>query len=63
MLTQVDSGMSTTLMEVIVNHLRDEAKAPQSKDKYVQTKNGRCHLRKTTMGWELLIEQNDKSES
>ena len=55
MLTQVDSdGMSTTLMEAIVDHRRDDEKALQHHDKYVQTKNGRRHLRKTTKGWELL---------
>ena len=49
MLTQVDSdGMSTTLMEAIVDHQRDDEKALQHHDKYVQTKNGRRHLRKTT---------------
>ena len=64
MLTQVDSdGMSTTLMEAIVDHLRDDEKALQHHDKYVQTKNGRRHLRKTTKGWELLIKWKDKSES
>ena len=42
MLTQVDSGgMSTSLMEAIVDHQRDEAKAFQHQDKYVRTKNGR----------------------
>ena len=46
MLTQVDSdGMSTTLMEAIVDHQRDDEKALQHHDKYVQTKNGRRHLR------------------
>ena len=64
MLTQVDSdGMSTTLMEAIVDHRRNEEKALQHHDKYVQTKNGRHHLRKTTKGWELLIKRKDKSES
>ena len=64
MLTQVDSdGMSTTLMEAIVDHRRDDEKALQHHDKYVQTKNGRCHPRKTTKGWELLIKWKDKSES
>ena len=53
MLTQVDSdGMSTTLMEAIVDHLRDDENALQHHDKYVQTKNGRHHLRKTTKGCE-----------
>ena len=32
-------------------------------DKYVQTKNGRHHLRKAMKGWELLIKWKDKSES
>ena len=64
MLTQVDSdGMSTTLMEAIVDHQSDEAKALQHQDKYVQTKNGRHHLSKSTKGWELLITWNYKSES
>ena len=64
MLTQVDSdGMSTTLMEAIVDHRRDKEKAFQHHDKYVQTKNGRRHLRKTTKGWELLIKWKDKSGS
>ena len=64
MLTQVVSdGMSTTLMEAIVYHQRDEDRALQHHDKYVKTKNGRCHLRKTTKGWELLIKSKNKSES
>ena len=64
MLTQVDSDcMSTTLMEAIVDHRRDEEKALQHHDKYVQTKNGRHHLRKTTKGWELIIKWKDKPES
>ena len=46
-----------------MDHLRDEAKALQHQDKYVKTKNGRCHLRKITKGWELLIKWKDKSES
>ena len=63
-LTQVDSdGMSTTLMEGIVDHRKDEEKGLQHPDKYVQTKNGRHHLRKTTKGWELLIKWKDNSES
>ena len=55
--------MSTTLMEAIVDHRWDEEKALQHHEKYVQTKNGRRHLRKTTKGWELLIKWKDKSES
>ena len=41
MLTQVDSdGMSTTLMETIVDHRRDDEKALQHHDKYVQPRMG-----------------------
>ena len=41
MLTHVDSdGMSTSLMEAIVDHRWDDEKALQHHDKYVQTKNG-----------------------
>ena len=38
MLTQVDSGgVSTTLMEAILDHQRDEEKTLQHHEKYVQT--------------------------
>ena len=64
MLTQVDSHvMSITLMEAIVDHRKDDEKALQHHNKYVQTKKGRRHLRKTMKGWELLIKWKDKSES
>ena len=64
MLTQVDSdGMSNTLMEAIMDRQRDEEKALQHQDKYVQNKNGRHHLRKTNKGWEILIKWKEKSES
>ena len=46
-----------------MDHQRDEEKALQHHDKYVQTKNGRHHLRKTRKGWELLIKWKDISES
>ena len=46
-----------------MDHQRDDEKELQHHDKYVQTKNGRYHLRKTTKGWELLIKWKDKSES
>ena len=57
------ASMSTTIIEAIVDHRRDDEKAHQQHDKYVQTKNGRRHLRKTTKGWELLIKWKDNSES
>ena len=51
MLTQADSdGMNTTLMEAIVDHRRDDEKELQHHGKYVQAKNGRCHLRKNRVG-------------
>ena len=64
MLSQVDAdGMSTTLMEAIVDHKKDESKAVHADDKYVYSKSGRKHLRKTTTGWSLLVRWKDQSES
>ena len=64
MLTQVDSdGYSLTLMEGIVDYRRDEAGAVSKQDGYVVTKRGQKQLRKTTVGWSLLVRWKDQSES
>lgn len=63
MLTQVDSeGFSTTLMEAIVDHRRDPAVATSKDDKYVITKSGQKRLRKTTVGWKLLVRWRNGNE-
>jgi hypothetical protein len=57
MLTQVDSdGYSTTILKVII------VAVPEA-DKYVYTSSGQKRLRKTTVGWSLLIQWANKSEA
>ena len=64
MLTQVDyEGFTTTMMEGIIDHDRDENTAVHIKDKYVKTYSNQRRLRKSTAGWKLQILWKDKSES
>ena len=64
MLTQVDSdGYSTTILKAIINYRKDEAVAVPKADKYVYTSSGQKRLRKTTVGWSLLIQWANKSEA
>jgi hypothetical protein len=64
MLAQVDpDGFSTTLMEGIVDHRKDQNKAVSADDAHVTTKTGQKRLRKTTIGWDLLVRWKDQSES
>eukprot|EP00957_Ditylum_brightwellii_P209841 15363496-Ditylum_brightwellii.AAC.1 len=64
MLTQVDyEGFTTTMMEEIIDHDRDENTAVHVKDKYVKTYSNQRRLRKSTPGWKLQILWKDKSES
>jgi hypothetical protein len=56
MLTQVDSdGYSTTILKAIIDYRKDKAVAVPKADKYVYTSGGQKRLRKTTVGWSLLI--------
>ena len=62
MLTKVDSyRYSLSLMDSIIDHQRDPSQAIPIEDKYITTKSGQKHLRKTTKGWKLLIKWKDKS--
>ena len=64
MLSQVDSeGFSTTIMEAIIDHKKDESTAISKEDMYVVTRRGQRKLRKTTCGWKLLIKWKDETES
>ena len=64
MLTQVDSdGYSTTILKAIIDYRKDEAVAVPKADKYVYTSSGQKRLRKTTVGWSLLIQWADESEA
>eukprot|EP00957_Ditylum_brightwellii_P079278 6028655-Ditylum_brightwellii.AAC.1 len=56
MLTQVDyERFTTTMMEGIINHDRDENTAVYIKFKYVRTYSDQKRLRKSTAGWKLQI--------
>jgi hypothetical protein len=57
MLTQVDSdGYSLTMMKGIIDYKRDDAVViPKSDMYYVVTSRGQKKMRKTTIGWKLLV--------
>ena len=64
MLTQVDSdGFSLALMEGIINHTKDEATTVPMEDKYLIPQSEQWHMRKTTVGWKLLVKWRDQSKS
>jgi hypothetical protein len=65
MLTQADSdGYSLTMMEAITDHRKDESVAVPMIDKHlVVTPSGQKRLRKTAVGWSLLVKWADGSES
>jgi hypothetical protein len=64
MLTQVNSdGYSLTMMEAIIDYRKDDAIAIPKEDMYVVTRRGQKRLRKTTIGWSLLVKWADGSES
>ena len=64
MLTQVDSdGFSLSLMEGIIDYKRDDSIGISKTDKYITTSRGQRRLRKTTVGWKLLVKWRDQSES
>jgi hypothetical protein len=64
MLTRVDSDdYSLTMMKGIINYKRDDAVAVPKSDMYVITSHGQKKMRKTTIGWKLLVQWADDSES
>ena len=64
MLTQVDSdGYSSPLMEGIVDFEKDEATAIPRSEGAVVTGRGQKRLRKSTVGWKLLVRWRDGSET
>ena len=64
MLTQVDSdGYSLTMLDAIIDYHKDEAVAVPKNDSHVVTPRGQKRLRKTTVGWKLLVKWKDQSES
>ena len=64
MFSQVDSdGYYNLLMDGIIDHRKDPAKAVPMEDKYLITRSGQRRLRKTTQGWDFLIAWKDGTES
>eukprot|EP00957_Ditylum_brightwellii_P185274 14107957-Ditylum_brightwellii.AAC.1 len=56
-------GFTTTMMEGIIDHDRNENTAARMKDKYVRTYSNQRRLRKSTTRLKLQILRKDKSES
>jgi hypothetical protein len=64
MLTQVNlDGYSLTMMKGIIDYKRDDAVAIPKSDMYVVTSLGQKKMRKATIGWKLLVQWTDDSES
>ena len=64
MITQVyHEGYSATMMNGIADYKKDDVVAISKADKYVITRRGRRHLRKSTVGWKLLVQWKDGSET
>ena len=64
MLAQVDqNGHSTLMMKEIVDYRKDSATAVPMSDRYLVTPSGQRRSRKTTKGWDLLVEWKDGTQS
>ena len=64
MLSQLDSdGYSLTMMEAITDYQKDDTVAVPKTDKYLTTPFGQKKMRKTTVGWSLLVKWADGTES
>ena len=63
-ITQVDSDAFTlNMMDGIIDYQKDTATAPTKDNKYIVTKCGQKKIQKTRVGWELLVQWRDQSES
>ena len=64
MMSQVDiDGYSVTRVKAVVDHRKDPEVAVAKEDGYVTTKSGIKRPRKTTKGWQLMMQWGDDSES
>ena len=64
MITQVEhEGYSTTLVNVIVDYKKYDEVAISKADKYVTTRRGRIKIHKYIVGWKLLVQWKDGSET
>ena len=63
MITQVDhEGYCTTLMNGIGDYKKDDAVNISKAEKYFITRRGPRQLRKSTLGWNLLVQCKDGSD-
>jgi hypothetical protein len=58
-----DAGFSLTMMKAMTDYQKDNAVAVPKTDKHVITPSGQKRMRKTTVGWSLLVKWADGSES
>jgi hypothetical protein len=64
MLSQVDSdGYSLSMMKAITGYRKDAPVAMPKTDKYLTTPSGQKRIRKTTVGWSLLVKWANGTES
>ena len=64
MLSQVDYyGLTLTMMEGIIDYQKDAATAVTKDDMYIVTNRGQKEIWKTTVGWQLLVQWQERSES
>jgi hypothetical protein len=64
MLNQVDyGGFSSTMMEAITGYHKDEAPDVPKNNMYITTTSGQKRLKKTTVGWKLLVKWADGSDT
>ena len=55
-------GKSETVLDCILEYSKND-KAVSKADKYIHTKGGNCRLRKTIVGWKILVRWRNQSES
>ncbi len=64
MLTQVDAdGFSSTVIKGMIDYKVETSVAIAMSDKYLTTKTGQRRLRKTTIGWSLLVLLADETKA
>ena len=54
-------GLSLTMIKVIIEYKRDNAVAIPKSHLYVITNQGQKNMRKTTIGWKLMVKWADNS--
>ena len=60
-MTLDSKGREQYTLDAILDHKRDETAVPLSK-KYIVTKSGNKRLRKSTVGWQVLVRWKDETK-